>query len=793
MRSFACCCLILALTLGAAAFGATAKGSGDNHGPRFLWGMVSPGEDPSEMGKEGVDDVGPSRAIRQKWMRQSGMTYWSLAAHWNDAESARLPDGSTEKDFNWTKLDADLDSIPPGMAGRCDFKLDAPWAQELKRTDEATYWRLAERFIEYAARRARAHGVLYYGVPGNEMSLTGRPDWAELYMNPVRHFAAAVHRAGADNQVIAGALVCGCRDLIDELYKHGFKENCDVLDIHAYANSPGESRYHVGLSQILEAHQALVDHGDGHKKIFLGEGWSVFPLPSHLDKLKAPPTYTAEDIEHYRKAVVYGYTALTTPRPDYDPNWLLGARFFCLNDLWGAMGWKKRATIERDKNGDPAFWILDGYKLPYAPDAMDPQFRAWGIIDINGNPKGNTIKNFPPKLPANAIKTEFVDNPTGAVFPGVPYRVRITFTNRETEPFSGAQFSMDAFQGCGRKDIDFRAVGDQVPATVEPGRSLSREFEFIARPALVGRTVRVQGGCEYDWRGEPYYIDGWLQFSVSSPGAFEIGPHRPMPDRTDGTIALQFSLTDNTGVCAPSQLDISADKQLSITQSSAIVGAARHYTVAVKKAGTSAGGFYTLDVRAGKSFSPIKVDIAFPRPGRKPETTPARGHLVNPGFEEFGPGSGYEGWSGPPSNTEDPQIGDGLPDHGSRTITRAYNYSKYPTENSQTVLVPPGFKPGDTVSAWVWTKGVAFAGATDNDALRFRIAIAFLGADDKELRRDESPFIKGTGKWEKLEFTTSGAPAGTQSIRLILIHENTNAAHWHKAALDNAGLRFGSK
>ena len=814
-------CRGLLIALALALWPAPARAgtaTSDRCEPQFLWGFVSPGEDPSEIGKEGVDDVGPPRSVRTKWIRQSGVTYWGVRARWNDTEPQRLPDAAVEADFNWTKFDEELDSIPPGLSARCDFKLDAPWAQELKAKDEEQYWRLAERFIEMAARRAHARGVRYYAVPGNEMSLTGRPDSAELYMGPVRHFARAIHRGHPDSQVIAGALVCGCRDLIDELYKHGFKENCDVLDIHAYASSPGEARYNVGLSQILEAHQALVDHGDGHKRIFLGEGWSVFPLPAHLDKPKGPPVYTADDIQHYRKAVVHGYAALSTPRPGYDPKWLLGARFFCLNDLWGSMGLKKRAIIEYDRNGGPAYWLLDGYRLPYEPGAMDPRFRAWGLIDIEGNPKGDTIRHFPPCIPRSSVWAVLADKPpspqpsparggegavghpnplppkggegaAGSIFPGVAYRVRVSILNKETDPFDKLRFSMDVFQGAKRKEVQFKDLGTSELAALASDATASRDFELVASPSLAGHELRVQGGCEYDWHGQPYYADGWLKLSIASPGAFEVKPFNAMAAHAGQPVTLVFSLKDLTGARTPVELSIAADDQLAVTQSSQISGEnSRAYTVLVSRKNRSAGGFHTLEVSAGKSFQPIKVDIAFPNPGRTPETYSAAGRPIDPGFEEFGPGSGFEGWDGPPSNFDDREMAADLPNHGDRMIATVYNNTKYAAENSQTVLPPAGFAAGKTLTAAVWTKGVAFAGATDHGALRFRISVVFLDAEGKQIRRDDSPFVLGSGKWEKLEFTTGGAPDGACSIRLILVHENTNSEGWHKAALDNVEL-----
>lgn len=757
----------------------------------FLWTLTAPGDEPSGL-ERGADDVGPPSELRRKWMMASGMTLWDLRGSWADAEPQRLPDNATEEDFDWTEFDKTLASIPPRMAAQCHFDLNAPWAEEIKKTNEDEYWRLAERYIEFASRRAHAAGVRYYRVPGNEMSLTMRPDWAELYMKPVRHYAKAIHRGHPDNQVMAGALVVGDRAHINALYTAGFKEHCDILDIHAYASSPGEYRYHVGLSQIVESHQVLEEHGDGHKKIFLGEGWSVFPLPKHLDHIKEPPKYTEEDFEHYRKAVVYGYAALTTPREGYDPNWLLGASFFCLNDLWGSMSWAKRATIQYDENGDPAFWLLDGYKFPYEPNAMDPQFRAWGLIDIEGNPKGDIIKNFPPYIPKSSIKTEFAVQEK-AIYPGKPYTARISFTNNEVKPFENLRFSMDVFEG--KKDgVEFCDVGS-APASVAPGETVTRDIQIIAKPDQVGKQVWVQGGCEYDWLGKSYYTDGWLRFNVESPGSFVTRTPSVLAASTASPINLHFILTDNTGAPLPDKLNLRADDSVVLEQSYKNTGdRTREYTVKVTRKDASSGSHCVVYASAGPMFPEQQCAVAFPRPGRKPEQAPARGRLINPGFEEFGPGSGYEGWDGPPSNWDEADLVKDLRGAGNRFIMKAYCGTKYAHENSQTVLVPQGFKAGGTVTASVWCKGLAQVDAVNHDAVRFRVSIELLDKPGgKVLRRDDSPLMKGTGKWEKLEYTSKPAPEGTGAVRLVLMHENTDYNSWHKAAMDNADLRFNLK
>lgn len=782
-----------AQTLGDPGVAARVKRGGTRSAifqPRHLWGFTAPGADPTEMAT--ADDVGPYWSIRERYIRDSGATYVSVTARWADAEPQPLPGDNPP--YDWTAFDRELDRIPPRMAAMCSFDLSNPWADELAKRDEAEYWRLAERFMEHASRRAHARGVLYYTTPGNEPSLTMRPDWAEWYMKPVRHIARAVHRGHPDNQVIAGALVVGDRPRIEALYQHGFKEHVDVLDIHAYANSPGEKRYYVGLSQVLESHQVLAEHGDAHKRIFLGEGWSVFPLPPHIDHLKAPPVYTEEDFAHYRKTVVYGFRALTTPRPgEYDPDWLLGARFFCLNDLWGSLGWARRAKIEYNEFGDPAFWLLDGYKFPYAPGMMDPQFRTWGLIDINGYPKGDIVFHFPPYIPRHAIEVSLGGASQARVVPGRRYPVEVTLWAGEPEPFSNMRFSMDLFRGGTRHDcVRFHPVGGMVPSSLPMGQCATYRFELEVAPDQVGRQVVVQGGCEFDWEGEPYYVDDWLTLEVASPGSFTLLPYQALAPSTDDPVRVLLQLDDVTGAQPPETLRVEVPDGVTVRQRSEGRGpGARVYELEVRKEDTSAGGFYKLTASAGAAFEPITVHVAFPNPGHRPEQYPARGRLINGGFEEYGPGSGFEGWEGEPNNWDAPdQYGD-LPGVGKRLIQTAWHGTKYRREYSQVVLVPEGFRAGGTVTVSASVKGVAPAEATDHEAVRFRIGILFLDGQGRELRRDDSPLYRGTGAWERVEFTSGGAPEGTAAVKIVLMLENINEHGWHMAFIDNVELEFG--
>jgi len=361
-------------------------------------------------------------------------------------------------------------------------------------------------------------------------------------------------RAHPDNRLIIRNLCYSDQEHISALYDAGAKGNFEILAIHAY----GPRGVHVDMEQIIESHQEMAAHGDAHIPILITEGWSCFPLPESIEKDKAfrkgGRPYTPEEIEHYRQTVLDGWRNLTTPRPgEYDPGWVLGARYFVLNDHWGGRHWQERAKPKYDANGRLLGFYLDGYWIATNdPDWVKPFLRPWGLIDINGRPKGDVIEHFPPRIPLHAFRATLQaelhsvpyqprrrDWTAPEVEAGKPYKVTVTFLNLEDRPLTdfvlevGDKTDADwpggyafAFVN-GRLHrrsapstahrVRARPVGAPPPKQIQPGQKIETTWEITFSKELAGTTsrgwrkrIRPYADAWFVWNGRPYHTDAWL-------------------------------------------------------------------------------------------------------------------------------------------------------------------------------------------------------------------------------------------------------------------------------------------
>jgi hypothetical protein len=514
------------LTLIAAIVTALSLAAGAAHAqratprPGTLWGMGMTGcNDP------GCDDfIGCDRSRFLDLIANSGVTVVGAGASWGDCEK-RDP-GFGLSHYDWSGMDRNPYADLPDKWIMVHVGLGNRWADEVKKTDPQRYWELAERFVEAAVRHARQHWgnrARYYHIPGNEPSLLDEKslppgyNWYTLYMEPAVHIYDAVKRANPDNQVMVGALVVGDDAHVGALYAGGLKDHFDILDIHAYAFGDYEQghKLHVGIDQIVESHRTLERFGDGDKKIYLGEGWSLWPKADNLYRKGPDDPVTPEMIEHYRQALLNGYRNLTSKRDGFDPAWVAGASYFIMNDFWQKMHWKERAKPRYNDKGELEGWILDGYWIPYKEGEMDPTYRDWGLINFDCTPKddGSLVRDFPPYIPKAAFTGKVIlpDGET-TVEPGKPYRVVLGLTNQEKLPFTDCRMGFIV-----RDKIDeqsrgarIRDLGGAIPATLAPGQTVTHEYEATYAEAQRGKRIRLIGEFYYHWQGKSYYTDVWV-------------------------------------------------------------------------------------------------------------------------------------------------------------------------------------------------------------------------------------------------------------------------------------------
>jgi hypothetical protein len=373
-------------------------------------------------------------------------------------------------------------------------------------------------------------------------------------MDPIKAIHAGMKRAHPDNTLIIGNLCYSDRDHIGALYVGGAKSNFEVLAIHAY----GPRGCHIDMEQVIESHQEMTYRGDPDIPIIITEGWSSLPLPESLDKdpswRPGGRPYTPQEIEHYRQSVLDGWRNLTTARPGvYDPEWVCGARYFVLNDHWGGRGWASRARPEYDDEGKLKGFRLDGYWIGTSdPNFIKPFVRPWGLIDIRGRPKGDTILAFPPYIPRHRFEARLAESlPTVGYHPRRPelttpevvagevYHAAVELTNREDTPMTQLHFRLSE-----KNDADFpggyaftfdegklrvhtdpgakrlvqaELTGQPPPTEIGPGETVRLEYQVRFSPELTqprddGRRERVRPYVDlyYVWDGRPYHTDAWL-------------------------------------------------------------------------------------------------------------------------------------------------------------------------------------------------------------------------------------------------------------------------------------------
>lgn len=524
--------------------------------PGFMLTFTDPGCEPGG----DCDDVGTWHSIRNAFAAQAGSNMEYMGVGWGSTEKKDPGDGASVYDFSGVSMSERTRNARYVICG-IDF-FGNPWAEEFRFTDIPRYNALLERWAEAACRYVNEKfGVTMFMTGGNERDLvapeTYRPhfqDWHYFYMDPVKAIHRGMKKASEDNKLVIGNMCYTDRDHIGAMYQAGAKGHFEVLAIHAY----GPHGSHVDMEQILEAHEGMAAEGDGHIPIILTEGWSSLPLPSSLegDPVWRGGTrpYTDAEIEHYRQSVLDGWRNLTTERPGmYDPSWVIGAHYFVLNDHWGGRGWEARATPQKDDNGNLKGFLLDGYFIGTSdPNFVKPLMRPWGLIDIEGKPKGDTIYGFPPYIPkhkftarldADLPSVSYVQRQASWTAPEAkaahPYRVFVEFTNNEASPMTECRWTLSEKS---EKDypggyafafvqgelhikgdpstehlVKSRPVGKIPPDVIEPGETVRLEYEVIFSPELdttergdMRKRVRPLVDLYYVWEGRPYHTDAWL-------------------------------------------------------------------------------------------------------------------------------------------------------------------------------------------------------------------------------------------------------------------------------------------
>jgi len=384
---------------------------------------------------DGGDDVGPANEVQRMIeadhpaITVSGM----VGTTWRQAQPEDPGDGPDV--YDWSSLDAKADELIPGKALLAYQQIWGTYPDWVE-LDTPRFWEKYENFIEAMTIHINEnYGTVYY-VFENEPNISRAPEgwnWADWYIHCLEHFYAAVHRANAqtgfDNKVIAGNLAGHSANGFEELYARGLKNISDILGYHAY---PYDIRDGVCVEDLARIHEIQVAYGDGDKKIYVSEGWGS-GRSAGFDRSSPDIEPTAQEIENMWLAMTKGWDNVMTPRENWSPEYLWGMKFFCGNDNWGAMNWRKRAIAQYDDHGNIIGFIVDGYWM--TPD-IAPYFWNGGMMDFYGNSKDCLIHVFP------GDGLVFM-NP-GFELPSEPPKAHLPhFWTPEVDPAPVANYSLD--------------------------------------------------------------------------------------------------------------------------------------------------------------------------------------------------------------------------------------------------------------------------------------------------------------------------------------------------------------
>lgn len=576
-----------------------------------LWGLTY-----VTGGAEG-DDQGPPLDVIYSIYESSGATLSFVGVDWGDCEAS--DPGASASKYDWSSFDKQT-FMKSAKTKICWIGLGNSWADKIKDTDPARYWKLAEAFTTAFCKHANLMGIRYFQVPGNEYNLLGRADWAQLYVEPLKHIYKAVKAASDQNIVIAGNLSYGGDEVVQELYDAGIKDCFDVLDIHAYSDNP---RTGVDIFQVVAAHRAMARNGDSDKKIFLGEGWGCArELPdikraSHKD----PPTQA--EIDSLRGFVENGYRNMMTERDIYDPNWLLGARYFTLNDNYGQGQWKGRAKMV-DENGDGKtdYIMLDGYKFP-ADFSIDPKFFNGGLVDFEGKQKDSLLDNFPPKIPVHRFEgTITSDGPIFNYVTEKPYKYELKITN-----LADADMKLESFgvRWHGDKDLVIKAESDgKYPESIKPGDSATCVYTVTFPKEAANKEITLIGEAEYAINDVKHFTDCWNTLTVTPRFEVTMLPARAVLDPRESPTRIGMSVINHSDEPFAGKITLTASRGLEVKPAEIDTSIDPHgleaavFGVTADK--TAAPGHYAVFVDVGgkmKDWAAVEVPVLAKRPAGK--------------------------------------------------------------------------------------------------------------------------------------------------------------------------------
>jgi|GEM_PF-2179675 len=454
----------------------------------------------------GGDDQGPPAEILGAMMDLSGLDLFSHHIAWEEVEATNPGDGPHS--YDWSKLVNNPNLYKNGLV-LVNINLQNSWAEPIKSTDPERYWRLAEDFVYEAVRKCRSAGVKCFTLGYNEPEMFSRTDSKDYFNTHLTHCANAARRAAPDAVVFAGRFSSGSPELICEFYAHGFRDNFDVLDIHPYTM---DAMLGTAEGEVVASHQALAALGMGNKRIFLGEGWGPGRELSYVKRTKWDEPVSPEEADYTRLYYQNGYRCMVTARADFSPDWVLGGKYFTLNDNVGSTYWKQSAKPVFSPKGELMGYMIG--ELQFAPNAdFTARFFNGGLLDFFAKPKGQWFYDFPPALPEVRVSAS---RGPAYVLVGEYHQVDVTVVNANPRAITDVKLGVRDRSGKFRGAISAQAIGDLTRPSLAPGEIWHGSVRVRVDKGTP-RPIRWALEVQYKYDGERHMSDDIVPTEIRNP------------------------------------------------------------------------------------------------------------------------------------------------------------------------------------------------------------------------------------------------------------------------------------
>jgi len=487
------------------------------------------------VGSMGDDDQGPPIPILEALVDLSGLDLRSVGVEWRDVEKQDPGNGPSQ--YDWSALRRNANNYKPGLV-YAGIGLWNEWANKVKESDPARYRKLAQRFVEAAAKEYASLGIKHFSLGFNEPEMFFRSDKEAYFVQDLNLSAEAVRRAVPDAKIIAGKFSSGDPPLIRAFYSKGFKDNFDVLDIHPYNNDP---RTGTAMGEIVASHDTLEELGMGYKRIYLGEGWGPTRNLHQVPRADFDAPVSPEEADCHRQFYQNGYRELITPRMDYSPDWVLGAKYFTLNDNVGGTYWKQAARPVKNSKGEIEYYLIGELRFDN-PDTLKAFFCNGGLVDFFGNPKGTWFYDFPPALPEVRVLASGVPK---YVLHNEWHEIKVAVTNGNPRPIANVKLGVRHQTGRWDGQLSAEAVGAVEKDVIAPGEVWRTSVKVKVNKGRVG-PLRIALEVDYTYDGDVYMTDDVVRTELRLP--LDVNTSTPVVslDNTLQPVQVKTTIRNNT-------------------------------------------------------------------------------------------------------------------------------------------------------------------------------------------------------------------------------------------------------